>query len=851
MKRIIAGVLLLAMAGCATGSSSFKKGESFLSAGDYDQAVVAYAAAAEKNPDKAEYRMRLSVARHQAALAHQQKGNGLFAHQDYRGALREYQLVTGLDPSIETGREGTQEAERYIRVNEMTTEAGKLFRDRHFKQARSQIEDALALVPTYPPALALRKELDKRAHTIIDGVELQVTSDEPITLNFKAASLPDVFDILTQLSGIRFILDDAIRSQTTTLYLEDATFAQALELLLRMNKLDKKILNPRTIILYPNSNDKQKQFNDQIIQTFYLSNIDAKKAVNLLRTMLTVRKIYVHEELNAIVLRDTPEVIRLAQKILEANDRATSEVVFDLELVEVNHTKGMEIGPSLPTSFSVGLIRPGESIPSKIDSVITDNLKNLRQLYSIPPASFYLQKNKGDSEILASPKVRVKNNGKAKVHIGSREPIVTTTNNAAGDVTSTNIQYVDVGVKLDLEANIQLDNSIVTKVNLEVSNKGAEVPAGDNVAFAITTTNTTTELVLRDGEQTIIGGLLRDDVSKTKDGPPILSDIPILGALFTHYKNTKSKREILLSITPHIVRSMRLPEPDVASIWSGAEDDLRVGRNFGSFADEYVEGQGKTPANAAPGAQLHGQQVSQPTPADAVADALMEQPAAETKEPTAETPAVEAGKPAVPEVSTPVPAPAPKAEAVPTPQPVPSPHVVAPPQKAVPPAVETGVAKTPDKDQVAEVVLPGVKPPEAVVRPVLFLAGDRLTSVGKTFTLELKVQDVKALYSAPLYVRFDPRLVDFVSASEGEFLKQGRVNTIFTSTLMADSGRLIVGLKQGAGGQGVSGGGVLARLEFKAKAAGKVSIAPERINFRNPQGERLPVDSRGLVIEVK
>ncbi len=570
--------------------------------------------------------------------------------------------------------------------------------------------------------------------------------------------------------------------------------------------------------------------------------------------MLQVRKIYVHEELNAVVLRDTPQVIRLAQKILEANDRSDSEVVYDLELVEVSHTKGLEIGPRLNVSqIRVGVTNDPTSTTID-DSIVVDSLNNLSTLYSIPSATYDFKRNSGDAEILASPKIRVKNRGKAKVHIGSREPVVTVTINDTQ--TSENIQYVDVGVKLDIEPLIQLDNTIVTKIGLEVSNatrvEDAEVKS---TLLSISTTNTNTELILKDGEQTIIGGLLRDDESTTKTGLPILSDIPLLGALFTSYNKNKTKREILLSITPHIVRSLKLPSSDVASIWSGGEDELRVGRNFGTFADEYVEGQGKTPTNAAPARQTRMEQVNKPNPADAIAEALMDRQEPETSQiPSDEQPAAlessVSSKPVPMPALTPAPPATQNVPAQPAPLVTPEPEQSPPPQPVTAPAPPV-TAPPAAKAAVPEVVLPGLLKPEAIVRPSVFVGGDRLASIGNTFTVTLSVQDVQNLFSAPLYVRFDPKLVDFVSATEGSFLKQGGGQTIFTSTLMSDSGRVIVGLKQGAGSKGATGGGVLARLEFKAKAAGKLSIAPERINFRNPNGERLPIDSRGLIVEVK
>ncbi|NCO53174.1 MAG: hypothetical protein GW875_13900 [Deltaproteobacteria bacterium] len=845
--RYLLWMLVLLLVGCATTSPSFRKAQELYAVGRFDEAIVAYSDAVQERPEKAEYRMRLQLARNAAALEHVKKGEDLLRSGDYKSAASEFRLSQQLDNTLTTSADGLREAERRSEVAAKLLEAGTLVRDRHYKQARRLVDDVLLLIPGYEPALALRAELDKRAASVIDGIELEVTSTEPITLNFKAASLTDVFDILTQLSGIRFILDEELRKQTTTLYLEGSSFAQAFELLLRMNKLDKKILNSKTIILFPNSKDKQKQFADQVIQTFYLSNIDAKKAVNLLRTMLQVRKIYVHEELNAIVLRDSPEVIRLAQKIIEANDRSTSEVVFDLELVEVSHTKDLDVGTKLTsTTLSAGIVDSQSSSPGSISGVtIVDNLKNLDFIYSLPAVTFNLKKQAGDAEILASPKIRVKNQGKAKVHIGSREPVVTVTIN--GDQTSENVQYVDVGVKLDIEPVVQLDNTIVTKLGLEVSNVSSrETTSNGTAVLTISTTNANTDLILKDGEQTIIGGLLRDDKSDVRVDIPILSDIPLIGPLFSNFQKSKIKREILLSITPHIVRAVRLPDAEVASIWSGGEDDLRVGRNFGSFAEDYVEGQGRTPVKPQPSlapldstpdaatlrdnldgfpdpAPVPGS--TDPTPAPLGAPPQLVQPPASAQPSTQVMPIA----PATSALAEPPAMGAPPTEA----------------QAANPDAVAT--ADTP----VAEVVLPPAAVSSVVAQPRIFIEGDKRVLVGKTLRVSLKVQDVENLFSAPLYVRFDPQRLEFVTASEGSFLKQDGQATIFTSTLMGDSGRLILGLKQGADGRGASGDGVLAELEFKALEAGKLSIAPERINFRTPAGERLPVNSRGLVVEVE
>jgi len=810
-------LFLVLMAGCSAGRGAFNRGELALGSGNYDQAVTSFLSAVDKNPESYHYRMKLNYAREKAALLHKTKGDAYLGRQNYLQALEEYQLAVDLDGSLYAAKEGAELTGRYLQAQKLTTDAEGLLTARRKLQAKDSALKALQQVADYQPALELLKKIENTPSTVVDGVELEVTSTQPITLNFTDAKLPDVFTILTKLSGINFILDEDVRSSNTSLFLEKATFAQALELLLRMNKLDKKVLNSKTIILFPKSRDKQKQFEDQLIQTFYLSNIDAKKAVNLLRTMLQVRKIYVNEELNAIILRDNPDVVKLAQKILEANDRTSSEVVFDLELIEVNHNETRELGLKLSNySIGAGLSVPGTGVITSsglssgdsVDGLINyaNGFTNLDPFYSIPTATFRLMKTQIDAEVLANPKIRVRNKEKAKVHIGSREPVVTVTIN--GDQTSENVQYVDVGVKLDVEPQIQLDNTIVTKLGLEVSNvSGREKTSNGTAVLTISTTNANTSLTLMDGEQTIIGGLIRDDKSTTKNKVAFLGDIPLLGELFNGTDKNHSKREILLSITPHIVKSMTLPEGNVSSIWSGGEDDLKNGRNFGSFVDEYLAGQqGLTSDQQQPPQQFESSQ-EQPEPSqESPADPSPEQPG------TAPIPSQEESPPIV--------EPLPPTEVVPAPEAV------------------SQVVMSPE--------------PQAVEKksPKIYAQGAQLVKVGGILEIHIMVAEIEELFSAPMYVHYDPNFFEFVGASEGNFLNQGGNETVFTHTALGGNGLVVVGLKQGGAGQGVSGSGELFRMQFRAIAPGTGEIKPSRSNFRNLRGERLRTATAGLKVEI-
>lgn len=836
-KGALAWLLLAVLSGCA-GSMAFQDAEQLALQGNYDAAARRYADAVEQNPRRHEYRAKLAEAKGMAAREHLKRGRLLVVQEQYAEAAAAFRTALELDASLEVAGQELRQAQELTRAEELVDEAEGFYRARRFLQVKNNLDLALQLNPDNARAAALMEKVTKERRTVIDGFELDVTSDKPITLQFKDAAVRDVFNILAKLSGINFILDEDIRAQNVSLLLEDATFAQSLELLLKMQNLGKKVLNAKTIIIYPKTKEKEKQFQEQVIQTFYLSNIDAKKAVNLLRTMLQLRKVYVHEELNALVIRAEPDVIKLAQQIIETADRADSEVVFDLELVTVSHDDTLDLGPKLSSySASIGLSNPGsDSIVGNVigEKTTTPNLvsslSRLETFYTLPSATFDFAKTLSDSEVLASPKIRVKNKEKAKVHVGSREPVITVTIN--GDNRSDNIQYVDVGVKLDVEPTIQLDDTVITKLNLEVSNATQlKATLSGSIPLRITTTSAQTALTLKDGEQTVIGGLMQDDYQKSSSSLPLLGDLPIIGDLLSSHSKKKNKKEILLSITPHIVKSVDLPRADVASIWSGGEDDLKAGPMFGAFAAAFEPEAERAPEPAAPALQ---------EPAPTVPPPLVEEPEAvappaPAPEAVAILPEVSIAPPAVVETIEPVPAP-PAIPEVPVAPEVEEPAPVAPP--AVP------------EEVVERVQLPPLEIPAAAAARV-FVTGPALVGVGETFPLEVAVDEVSGLYSAPLFVTYDTGRFEFVRAEEGDFLKQGGQATIFTTSANRERGQLIVGYKQGAGGTGASGGGSLFHLFFKATSAGAGEVNLGRINFRDPDGNRLSVEPEGIAVEVR
>jgi general secretion pathway protein D len=831
-------LLTLSLVACSAHSGYYRDGIKATHEKAYDEAVLYFRLALDAKPGDPVYSARLAAVSTRAAQGHLLRGRALRDEGKLIEASSELQLAISLDPSLFVAQSELDEIARLQKIRSMMSEAQEHFQARRLPQAKVAVKKVLDIDSNNPVAQALLKQIIEDRNTLVGGFELAVESKAPITLKFKDAKLQEVFKILNQLSGVNFIFDEDIKAQTVTLLLEDATFSQALELLMKMNNLSSRVLNPKTVIIYDNTTEKQKQYEDQVIQTFYLSNIDAKKAVNLLRTMLQLRKVYVHEELNAIVVRDRPEVVKLVEQMLENADLSDSEVLFDLELIEVNHGDILKLGAKLSTnSISAvavtGTTQVAQGIPtSGIDGLIK-GIGGLDVLFTLPSATFDFTKTLTDTNILATPKIRVKNREKAKVHVGSREPTLTST--ISGDNVSSNVQYIDIGVKVDVEPIIQLDGSVMTKLRLEVSSKGEKLTSSDEntVAFAINTTNAETALILLDGERTIIGGLIRSVENKTRNTIPFLGDIPLLGALFSSHDTTDVNREILMSITPHIVKNLNVPSMEKSRIWSGGEDEMKAGANFSAFAEEpdFTE-ESQAKPSPAPSVQTRKGEASLTPLPPVVQPVDVPEPVTALPLPQVE-PVVPSGAPELPVSST-------------QSQPMPETIVPTEPIEVIAPAETVGTA-----DGVEQVLVPPAEIRTVPEQSRVFFTGPKLVHPGEEFALELQISESKGLFSAPLFVNYDQQLLTYLRFEEGNLLKLPNLPSIFSLSPNPQRGELIIGSKQASGGTGANGSGTLVRLYFQAKDAGTAVVRPNRVNLRAVDGNRLQAETEPFQIEIR
>ncbi len=578
----------LALTACGTlNSADVKRGDQHLAAGNWEEASVAFRQALKDDPFEPSLQNKYRVSRERAAAAHDERGRQLLKDHQFDQAAEEFKRALTIEPTSKEYEAGLTEALRLREARERHREAERLAQVGRVSEAMTVYRRAVELDPTYKDALDGVARLSAEQH----AADRDDRQKQPVTLQFRNAGLKEVVEALGKAAHVNFVFDKDVRNDPITVSLEEKPFDEALSLVLNSNSLFAQKAGPTLFIISPNTKQKQEQYQDLMIRTFYLSSAKAKDMVALLKSMLDVKHIHGNEALNTIVVRDQPEKVELAEKIIQANDREDSEVLFDVEVLEVNRTVDQQYGLSYPKQIAAAMVPPGftNAIAGDIAQQFTyRNLASLGQdnyLFKLPTnvqLDFFKQVT--DAKTLAAPKVRVLNNKKAEVNIGDKQPILLSTTNvlpgqaATGAVpttsTVTSIEFRDTGVKLTVEPNIHLANELSLKMKIEVIRLGDTVLLQQSPPisqFKFGNRSAETMLNVRDGETIVLGGLLQEEDRRTKVTIPWLGDLPFLGNLLSSFKTQRVTTEVILTITPHIVNSLRLPGPQGQAFWSGTE----------------------------------------------------------------------------------------------------------------------------------------------------------------------------------------------------------------------------------------------------------------------------------------
>jgi general secretion pathway protein D len=380
------------------------------------------------------------------------------------------------------------------------------------------------------------------------------------------------------------LFDSAIADKKISVDLQDVTFLEALDILNIQTNTFYKIINTYTIIIAPENRQKRQEYDDQVIKTFYLSNADAKGVFALLRGLIDARNVAQNDELNAITIKDTPDKIAVAERIIRANDKAKGEVVIDVELMEVKRMRRRDIGVGLPSALTETFDIVDGGVLSEGSNIRLNELELLKKQYNwivgIPSLTYNFFKSVTEAHTIARPQLRVTEGEKASINIGDQVPIPTTTYNVSSVVGSgtpiTNFTYQNIGVQISVEPRVHHNQEITLKVQIEVSSITGEVQATVGAQPIIGTRSIDTVIRLKDGQTSVLAGLIRNDERDSLSGIPGLGDTPILRRLFGSTSRSKEETDIVLSLTPHIVRMPNITAQDLEALWIGSGNRIRL-----------------------------------------------------------------------------------------------------------------------------------------------------------------------------------------------------------------------------------------------------------------------------------
>jgi general secretion pathway protein D len=580
IKRTAVVLAFTLLAGCAA-QRHHSSGIDALERKDYALAVAELEKAVELKPGDLLYRRDWLRAKERATDTLLVTGQNALAENDRKVAERSFRTVLKFDRDNARAMAGLERLEHLSRADSDAEAAAAALKAGDTMKASELVARALKGAPAHPGALAIRGEIDEiHAKEMLLEPSLGALYKKPINLEFRDASIRMVFDALSRSTGINFIFDREVKTdQRTTVFLKQTSLEDAINVILSTGQLEKKVLNQSSVLIYPNNANKLREYQDLVVRAFYLSNVEAKQAASMLKTVLKVKDAFVDDKYNMLVLREPPETIALAEKLIRLHDLEEPEVMLEVEVLEINRSRLLNAGIQWNSAFTVSPIG-GNSTSTGGVSVATMKISDLRNLTSeklgitVPSATINLQKMDGDAKLLANPRIRVRDREKAKVMIGDKVPVVTTT--STNNFVTENIQYLDVGLKLEVEPDIHLRDEVGLKIALEVSSLVSSVKTNNgSQAYQIGTRNFSSTLRLKDGETQVLAGLINDEDRVSANRVPLLGDLPILGRLFGSQNDNRQKTEIVLSITPHLIRNMQRKDPALESFWSGTESSIR------------------------------------------------------------------------------------------------------------------------------------------------------------------------------------------------------------------------------------------------------------------------------------
>jgi len=586
----------LVLAGCAA-QQAFDDGKELAAQGKVEQALAKFQEAQTHDPHEVKYRQAYLQTRERALTSFVEQGDRMADAGAEDAARKFYERALAIEPSNDKARAGLERLDAGARNAALLKEADLALARKDIDGARQRTDSVLAADPANARALAMKRVIDETLAAQSGDAALAKAYRKTISIEFKDVALKQIFEVISRTSGLNFLFDKDVKTdQKASIFLKNSTIEAAVHYILLTNQLEQRVLDANTVLIYPGTPAKQKDYQEMAVRAFFLTNIEAKTMANTIKAIIKSRDIVVDEKLNMIMIRDTPEAIKVAERLVALQDVAEPEVMLEVEVLEVQKTLLQNLGIGWPASLSVTPLPLGTNLSDggtgttgattttgttstsstlSLNDLLHQNRKSLG--VTVGQASVNANLQDSDAKLLTNPRIRVRNHEKAKILIGERVPNITSTATSTGFV-SQSISYIDVGLTLNVEPTIYLDDDVAIKVTLEVSSILNQFTTSSGTsAYEIGTRTASTVLQLKNGETDVLAGLIDNSESHSGNKIPGIGDFPILGRLFGNATDNDSKTEIVLSITPHLIRNIQRPDVNAANFLSGTESVMHSG----------------------------------------------------------------------------------------------------------------------------------------------------------------------------------------------------------------------------------------------------------------------------------
>jgi general secretion pathway protein D len=748
-------------AGCPKDKHDYKEARHAVDLKDYDAAVDYYLKATKSDPHNVNYKIGLDQARFEAGASHVQKGIKLREKGDLQGAVSEFQRAQIMDPS------STSADQELRRTLQMIGE-----------QAKSTEGQDQPLMENGQPGLAS------------EPPELKPLSRAPINLRMSN-DIKVVYDTIGKLAGLTVIYDPDLQARRISVDLSNVTLEQALDIVSLQSKAFWKPVTENIIMIVPDNTQKRRDYEEQVVRTFYLSNVaiaqDLTEITTGLRQLLDLKRIQQVNAQNAIIIRDTPDKIALAEKIIRDIDKAKPEVMIQVEVLQARTDKlrnlgvlpgqsaSIAINPNTTTSSTTSGTTPSNSNGSVTLSQLTHLNQNDVAL-TLPGATANFLLTDTSTKIIDNPEIRAIDGQPAKLRVGDRVPVATGSFQAGVGVGSTagagfvnplvntQFQYIDVGVNVDITPHVHANRDISLKVSIEVSSVTGQQPIGGITQPIISQRKIEHEVRLKEGEVSILGGLFERTDTKTLNGWPGLANIPIMRYLFSTDNVDHQENENLIVLIPRIVRMPDWTKANLRAIYSGTETYPGVKREMDI----------KTPA-------------ANPHPA---------------------APTAPAQNPAVP--------------------------------GAAAPANQTAPTNTPAVPQ-AQTGGPRIRFEPATLN----------LAPGQTATIGVVVENVNDLFSVPMLLQYNPAIISVEEVRHGGFLSGGTQEIALVQRVDKEHGQVIISATRQPNTPGVNGTGTLLGVVVKALAPGTTNLSIVQVNAKDSQQRPIPLVTSEATLRVQ